>query len=91
MQKKTPIRGIPIIKAVTPKISAMIPIERIATSLLVVLVSDTPIPLVEFVKPLPPVDSVEDTYWSLPVVARCVLILVVKLFVMLILSCVRLP
>ena len=46
----------PIIKAVTPNIS---PIERITTSLLVlvVLVSDTPVALVEFVKTVPPVET----------------------------------
>ena len=86
----------PIIKAVTPKISAMIPIERITTSLLVPVASDTPVPLVKFAKPVLPVEIVvlvivEDIYWTLPVVVRCVLILVVKLFVMPILSRVRLP
>ena len=77
-----------IVKAVTPKISAIIPIERITTSLLVLVVSDTPVALVAFGKPVPPVEIgvlvvIEDTYWSVPVV-RCVLIFVVKLFVMLI-------
>ena len=44
-----------IVKAVTPKISAIIPIERITTSLLVLVlvVSDTPVALV---KPVPPVE-----------------------------------